>query len=515
MFDQSKADRAIAFIEHLKFSKGKWSGKYFKLQQWQKDYISKLFGTVKDDGTRQYRQSIVFIPRKCGKTELGAAIALYMLLADGEKGAEVYSVAGDFQQASLVFNAAAQMVRTNVALTKLIRLNASTKNMTVKNTNSIYKVLSSEAGTKHGLSCSCCIFDEIHVQKDRELFDTMATSMGAREQPLMLIISTVGNDTSSFAYEMYEYAKAIKDGVVVDDSVLPLIYEADPEDDWTAETTWEKAIPNLDISVSRDFLRSECKKAKEIVTYQNSFRQLYLNQWQNQSQRWINLLDLEECVKNELPTEEDLKSNNCYIGLDLSNTTDLTSLSMYWPKLKYVKTVSFIPKDRIKVKEKEDKANYSTWIREGYIIATEGNVVDYDYIRTYINEQSQSYNIRLISFDPWNSTKIMSDLESVDGFDTMAVRQGFYSLSPASKELERLIVSHTLKCGENPVLKWAFNNVSVMRDTNQNIRPIKDKPNKRIDPVVATVIAMAGYQLSGYNEETTESIYEDDGIFML
>lgn len=514
MFDEKKANRAIQFIEHLKFSKGKWSGKHFKLQPWQKDYIAKLFGTVDENGLRQYRQSIVFIPRKCGKTELGAAIALYMLLADGEKGAEVYSVAGDFQQASLVFNAAAQMVRTNPALTKLIRLNASTKNMTVKNTNSIYKVLSSEAGTKHGLSCSCCIFDEIHVQKDRELFDTMATSMGAREQPLMLIISTVGNDTSSFAYEMYEYAKNIKEGIIKDDSVLPLIYEADPEDDWTAESTWEKAIPNLDVSVSRKFLQDECKKAKEIVTYQNSFRQLYLNQWQNQSQRWINLIDLEECIKN--PVDEDaLLENNCYIGLDLSNTTDLTSLAIYWPKLNTVKTVSFIPEDRIKTKEKEDKANYSTWVKQGYIIATSGNVVDYDYIRTYINELSQKYSIRLISFDPWNSTKIMSDLESVDGFDTMAVRQGFYSLSPASKELERQIVAHTLVCGENPVLKWAFNNVSILRDNNQNIRPIKDKPNKRIDPVVATVIAIAGYQLSGYNEGTTESIYESDGIFTL
>lgn len=515
MFDPEKANRAIKFIEHLKFSKGKWSGKYFKLEPWQKEYVAKLFGTVDEDGLRQYRQSIVFIPRKCGKTELGAAIALYMLVADGEKGAEVYSVAGDFQQASLVFNAAAQMVRTQPALSKMIRLNASTKNMSVKNTNSIYKVLSSEAGTKHGLSCSCCIFDEIHVQKDRELYDTMATSMGAREQPLMLIISTVGNDTSSFAYEMYEYAKAIKDGVVKDDTVLPLIYEADADDDWTSEDTWKKAIPNLDISVSREFLRSECKKAQEIVSYQNSFRQLYLNLWQNQSQRWINLLDLEECIKNDLPSEEDLKSNNCYIGLDLSNTTDLTSLSIFWPKLQTVKTISFIPEDRIKTKEKEDKANYSTWVREKYIIATSGNVVDYDYIRDYINELSKTYSIRLISFDPWNSTKIMSDLESVDGFDTMAVRQGFYSLSPASKELERLIVSHQLKCGENPVLKWAFNNVSILRDNNQNIRPIKDKPTKRIDPVVATVIAIAGYQLSGYNEETSESIYEDEGIFML
>lgn len=515
MFDPAKANRAIQFIEHLKFSKGKWSGKYFKLQPWQKEYVAKLFGTVDEDGLRQYRQSIVFIPRKCGKTELGAAIALYMLVADGEKGAEVYSVAGDFQQASLVFNAAAQMVRTQPALSKLIRLNASTKNMSVKNTNSIYKVLSSEAGTKHGLSCSCCIFDEIHVQKDRELYDTMATSMGAREQPLMLIISTVGNDTSSFAYEIYEYAKAIKDGVVKDDTVLPLIYEADADDDWTKEETWQKAIPNLDVSVSREFLRSECKKAQEIVSYQNSFRQLYLNMWQNQSQRWINLLDLEECIKNDLPSEEDLKSNNCYIGLDLSNTTDLTSLSIYWPKLQTVKTISFIPEDRIKTKEKEDKANYSTWVREKYIIATSGNVVDYDYIRDYINELSKTYSIRLISFDPWNSTKIMSDLESVDGFDTMAVRQGFYSLSPASKELERLIVSHQLKCGENPVLKWAFNNVSILRDNNQNIRPIKDKPTKRIDPVVATVIAIAGYQLSGYNEDSSESIYESDEIFML
>lgn len=512
MFDEVRAQHAIDFIQHLTFSAGRWMGKPFILQDWQKNFISKLFGTVNEEGLRQYRQAIVFVPRKNGKTELGAAIALYMLCADGEKGAQVYSVASTRDQASNVFKAASVMVRNNTALSKLIKVNRSSKQMLYSPLECVYKVLSSDAGAQHGLNSSCCIFDETHEQKNRELWDVMATSMGAREQPLLISISTVGSDTSSFAYELYDYAKKVQDGIVEDETVLPLIYGIEEADDWTSLEAWKKANPSFGVTLTESFFRSECKRAMEVVSKQNSFRQLYLNQWQNQSQRWLNLLDYEQCEKNKVPAEEDLKKSSLYIGGDLSKKIDLTSISFYWPQYQYIRNVSFIPADNIKEKEKQDKANYTSWIQQNHVIATTGNVVDYSYIRKIINEYARDYNLKMIGFDPWNALDLMIKLEQEDGLPVIEIRQGYRTLSPACKELEALLVSHELTVDKNPCLKWSVNNIAIECDANENIRPTKGKGQfRRIDPIMSAIIAIAIMQQSGYTEEKV-SKYETHPI---
>lgn len=515
MFIQEYANHAINFIEHLTFSTGKWMGKPFVLQPWQKDFISKLFGTINDDGTRQYRQAIVFIPRKNGKTELGAAIALYMLCADGEKGAQVYSVASTRDQASNVFKAASIMVKNNRALSRLIKVNRSSKQMLYSPLECVYKVLSSDAGAQHGLNSSCCIFDETHEQKSRELWDVMTTSMGAREQPLMISISTVGSDTSSFAYELYDYAKKIKDGIIQDDTVLPLIYGIDESDDWTDPKIWAKANPNYNVTITEKFFNAECKQAIDVVSKQNAFRQLYLNQWVNQSKRWINLIDYEQCENNKVPLEEQLRTSDLFIGGDLSKKIDLTSISCYWPEYHYLRNISFIPADNVREKEKLDKANYSSWIQQGYVIPTTGNVVDYEYIRKIINDYAKNYKLQMIGFDPWNALDVMIKLEQEDGLPVIEIRQGYRTLSPACKELEALIVSHQLIVDKNPCLKWSINNVAIESDANDNIKPVKGNgQSRRIDPIMSGIIAIAAQQQSGY---TTPKIskYETEGLFFI
>ncbi|MDU2025344.1 MAG: terminase large subunit, partial [Finegoldia magna] len=331
-YDKNKADYAVTFIECLKHTKGRWAGKDFKLIDWQEEIIRDLFGIVKDTGYRQFNTAYIEIPKKMGKSELAAAVALLLTCGDGEERAEVYGCAADRQQATIVFDVAADMVRMSPALSKRVKILASQKRMIYKPTNSFYQVLSAEAYSKHGFNIHGVVFDELHTQPNRKLFDVMTKGSGdARTQPLYFLITTAGTDTKSICYETHQKAVDILEGRKTDPTFYPVIYGADREDDWTDEKVWHKANPSLGITVPIEKVRQACESAKQNPTEENAFRQLRLNQWVKQAIRWMPMEKWDLC--NFAVNEDELKGRVCYGGLDISSTTDITAFVLVFPPL--------------------------------------------------------------------------------------------------------------------------------------------------------------------------------------
>ena len=332
MFDEKKARRVVRFIECLKHTKGEFHGKPFKLLPWQEKIIRDVFGTVRDEDPemRQYNQVYIEIGKKNGKSELGAALALNMLINDDEWKAEVYSCASDRQQAAIVFDVAVDMVRQNPTLSRLIKIIPSTKRMVYQPTGSIYQVLSSEVATKHGLNVSACIFDELHTQPTRALYDVMTQGSGdARRQPLWFFLTTAGTDRNSVCWEVHQKALDILEGRKHDPRFYPVVYGLPDDADWQDEQNWYKCNPSLGYTITIDKVRDAYRKALETPADENMFRQLRLNQWVKQSVRWMPMDKWDECGAPVIPG--DLEGRVCYAGLDLSSTSDLTTLALVFP----------------------------------------------------------------------------------------------------------------------------------------------------------------------------------------
>lgn len=511
-FDSDKADRAVKFVRALRHTKGKWAGTKFQLQHWQEQIIRDLFGTVKNDGSRQYRTAYIEVPRKNGKSEMAAAIVLYLLFADNEEGAEVYSAAAERDQASLVFDTAAKMVR-NGSLSSRCKIIDSTKRIVYYKTGSLYHAISADARSKHGFNAHGVIYDELHVAPNRDLWDVLATSMGAREQPLMVAITTAGYDRTSICWELHSYAVDIFEGRAEDPSFYPCIYAADENDDWEDEDVWSKANPNLEQSVSLDFLRQEYKRAKQIPAYQNTFRRLYLNQWVTQAVRWLDMESWRAC--GDMPDEEVLKNNTGWLALDLSSTTDLSALVLAVPDdegVIHVKLWCWCPEENIVLRSDRDKVPYEYWVQQGWLEATPGNVVDYQWIRKKINDLKEEYShIQGVAYDRWGATQLSIQLEQEDGIYVLPHGQGYKDMSPAMKQTEQRILSKQIRHGNNPVLEWAINNVSVVSDPSENIKADKSKSTERIDPAIALIMAVG----TVVGTEKTESKYETEGMTIL
>jgi phage terminase large subunit-like protein len=505
-FDGAAADRACAFFERvLTHTKGEWAGQPLKLADWQAERIVRpLFGWKRADGTRRYRQAFIMIPRKSGKSTLAAGIALYLLLADGEPGAEVYSAAADRDQAAIVFEMAKQMADASPHIRK--RVQTFKRALVVPGTASSYKVLSSEAYTKHGLSAHGIVVDEVHALPDRELWDVLTTSTGARRQPLTVAITTAGYDRGSLCFELYEFACKVRDGIVDAPSFLPVIYEAAATDDWKSPATWRKAHPNLSVSVKEEYFAAECERAQQLPAYENTFRRLLLNQWTEQDTRWLPMDQWDACA-GELP---DLAGRACYAGLDLSTTTDISALVLAFPIGAKLHLLPFfwVPGDNIATRARRDRVPYDVWVRAGLIEATEGNVVDYRVIRQRINELGQRYQIKEIAFDRWNATQLSTELQG-DGFEMVAFGQGFASMAAPTRELERRVLGREICHGAHPVLRWMASNVAVTQDPAGNLKPDKAKSTERIDGIVAALMALGRAM---HAEEERPSAYADGGF---
>ena len=370
-YDIDAADFAVAFIESLCHTKGTWAGKKFELIDWQEQIIRDLFGTLKPNGYRQFNTAYVEIPKKQGKSELAAAVALLLCCGDGEERAEVYGCAADRQQATIVFDVAADMVRMCPALNKRVKILASQKRIIYTPTNSFYQVLSAEAYSKHGFNIHGVVFDELHTQPNRKLFDVMTKGSGdARMQPLYFLITTAGTDTNSICYETHQKAKDILDGRKIDPTFYPVIYGADDSDVWTDPKVWRKANPSLDITVGIDKVEAACNSAKQNPGEENSFRQLRLNQWVKQAVRWMPMEKWDACA---FPVDEDeLEGRVCYGGLDLSSTTDITAFVLVFPPQdeddKYIILPYFwVPEDTLDLRVRRDHVPYDVWERKGYL----------------------------------------------------------------------------------------------------------------------------------------------------
>jgi len=480
----------IAFINTLTHTKGAFARQTFNLRPWQVRILKKLF-KKRRDGLRQYRTCLLMLPRKNGKTELAAAIALYGLLADGEIGAEVYSAAADRDQAGLVFGVAAQMVRNDPALDDACYVIESQKRIVHRDSASTYKAISAEAYSKHGFNPSMVIYDELHAAPDRRLYDVLSTSMGAREQPLLLVISTAGYDRHSILWELYAHAKKVQERPEIDPSFLPILYEAPEGADWTKRRVWQKANPALGDFRSLEEMQNMAARAKLIPAQENNFRRLYLNQWTEQAARWISMTAWDACLAPPA-SRQALQGRRCYVGMDLSTTTDLTAIVAVFPdELGFdVLAQFFVPEERILERSRRDHVPYDEWARQGFLTSTPGAVVDYDILRQVLRQWAAEFALQMVAFDPWNATDMVSRLQQQDGLACVSMRQGFASLSAPTKALEGAILGRRLRHDGHPVLRWNISNVAVETDSAGNIRPHKTLSTERIDGVVALIMAV-------------------------
>lgn len=513
-YDKKKADRAVTFIENLCHTKGKWAGTPFWLLPWQEQLIRDIFGIVKPDGNRQFRTAFVEICKKVGKSELAAAVALYLLYADNEPSAEVYGAAADRQQASIVFDVAKQMVEMAPALMKRSKLMGATKRIVNYSNAGYYQVLSAEVGGKHGFSVSGLVFDEIHTQPNRQLYDVLTKgSSDARQNPLHFIITTAGNDRHSIAYELHTKAVDILEGRRVDPTFYPVVYGLKDDEDWEDEANWYKVNPSLGYTVDIERLRDAYREAKQNPADEITFKWLRCNMWVSSTVAWIP--DAIYMRGNEPIDMDALAGRDCYAGLDLSSTGDITALVLIFPprdeEEKYVLLPYFwIPEETIPRRVKANSVPYDIWEKQGYIMSTEGNVIHYDFIEKFIMDLSEKYHILEIAVDRWNATQMIQNLEG-EGFTIVPFGQGFSSMSAPTKEFYRLLMEGRIIHGGNPVLRWMAGNVVIDTDPAGSIKVTKAKSKEKIDGIVAAIMAL---DRCIRQEGQSGSVYDERGLLV-
>jgi len=509
-FDEQAAAVAVAFFERLLVHvKGEWAGQPFLLLPWQKKIVRDVFGWKRPDGTRRYRTVYIEVPRKNGKSNLAAGLALYMLFLDDEPGAEIYSAAADTDQAAIVFDLAKQMVEASPALEA--RSEVYKRSIVVPATRSVYRVVSADAYTKHGFNAHGVVFDELHAQPNRELWDVLTTATGARRQPLVIAITTAGYDRESICWEQHEYARKVAEGIIEDDTFYPAIWAADEDDDWLDEEVWKKANPSLGHTLKWEYLRGEARRAQQSPAYQNTFRRLHLNQWTQQETRWLPMEAWNACAHEV--DEEALAGWVGYGGLDLASSVDIAAFEIVFPPreegdLWRVVSRFWIPEENIVERARRDRVPYDAWVRDGYITATPGNVIDYAFIMAEIERLGEMYDIREIAFDRWGAVQISTALEE-RGFTMVQFGQGFRSMSPPTKELLRLVLEGKIAHGGHPVLRWMADNLVVDTDPAGNVKPNKKKSREKIDGMVALIMAL---DRATRHAAEGGSVYETRGI---
>jgi phage terminase large subunit-like protein len=524
-FDETTAKTAIAFFRLLKHSKGEWAGRPLILEPWQQFVVWSLFGWKREDGTRRFRTSYLEVARKNGKTTMAAGIGLYLMLADGEPGAEVYSVATKRDQARISHSEATRMAKSSPQLRKLVTIFKD--NIHILNTASKFEPLGADSDTMDGLNVHGAIVDEVHAHKTRDTWDTIETATGARRQSMMFAITTAGFDRQSLCFQQHEYTEKVLEGVIADDTWFGMTYTLDPaarekgaasdkfEDgfDWEDEGAWIKANPNLGISKKWDDMQRKAARAKQMPAALNAFLRLELDLWTQAVTKWVNLGHWNQC--GQAVSADGLRGRTCYGGLDLSSNTDISAWLLVFPPqseedLYQVLCRFWIPEEAMVERARRDRVPYDVWVRQGFITATPGNVIDYDFILEQINQDTQSFDVHEAAFDRWGATKIQTDLMELGGEDWLVqFGQGYVSMSPPMKELERLILEHKLAHGNHPVLTWMANNLVVRQDPAGNLKPDKEKSTERIDGMVALVMAL---DRALRHEAPKKSVYEGRGL---
>ena len=507
----SPADRAVRFINLLTHT-GDFNGEPFALRPWQINVIRSLFGTLRPDGLRQYRRAFLALPRKQGKTELAAAILLYLLLGTGRKGQQIYSASGDHKQAALIFRAAASMIRNDPKLSQICTVYDGYKRIECGPLESFYEALSSEAKLKHGLGPAAVLFDEVHVLPNRELHDVLTTGFAARREPLTLYITTAGHDRTSLCYELWEHARNVRDGVIEDPTFLPILYEAAPEDDWRDETVWRKAMPALDDFCSLEFIKDECHKAEMMPAFENTFRQLYLNQWTEQATRWIQAERWLACPKVD---EAEVLGLPCLAGLDLGVTRDMSAAAFLFENS--LGGFDIIPRFWVarEGRWRDDRASvqlYTLWERQGFLRFTDGQVKDDDAIEADIVEFNAGHPIQQLTADRAYAMALLTRLFNRHDIPVNGIPQGPVTLNAAMVRFEEMVIAGTIRHTHNPVLNWNVANATVGRNSTGLIYLDKAKDTLRIDGLAATIDALVPIATGADLPETGPSVYESRGI---
>ena len=495
IFNENKGNKPINFIEkYCRHSKGKWAGQPVKLELFQKAFIQALFGFVdKDTGIRKYKKGALFIGRKNGKSTMDSGLANFMLTKDGEGGAEVYSVATKRDQAKVVWDEAKRMIKKSPALNKRIRCLVG--GIFYDKTESFLKALASDSNSLDGLNAHFVICDEVHAWKDKNLLDVMYDSMSAREQPMLLETSTMGTVRESVFDNEYDYFSEIIAGYegkssIVDETVLPVIYELDNPNEWQDEKKWYKANPGLGTIKNIKDLRDKVNRAKNNPTELVNLLCKDFNIRQNEQDRWVSF----DIANNEATFDmEEIFDTYAIGGVDLSSTTDLTCATLLIVKhgKKYVLQQYFIPSERLEFKIKDDKIPYDKWEKRGLVTICEGAKVNYSDVTQWFLRMNDEYKISTlwIGYDPWNTQYWVEEMKEY-GFEMVEVRQGAKTMSNPMKQLEADLIEKNVIYNNNPVLKWCLCNTSVKRDENDNIRPVKgQKQRARIDGTVSLIIA--------------------------
>jgi phage terminase large subunit-like protein len=515
-FDEAAANRIYTFARNLKHIKGRWDSPYIKLEPWQLFVFGCLFGwKVKATGFRRFTWAYIQVARKNGKSTMIGILALYFMLLDWEPGAEVYCAATKFQQAKIVFNSAKQMAIRNPYLKKRLAGGIFKENLYDFASASKMEPIGSDADTTDGLNPNLVIIDELHAFKDRALVDVLQEAMASREQPMQIEISTAGYHRD-IGYERYEYAAKVLSGVNEHDSFFCYVAELDEDDDWQDKTVWIKANPNLGVSVKMSHLLDAYTQAKNNPAKQNSFLVKHLNKWVNSATKWI---DFDVWKKSAWEIDpEILKDRPCFGGLDLSTKLDLTAFVLVFPPWgddpKWQTLYRFwVPEEMVEKRSRGyqvSRAPYDLWVKQGHLLQTDGDVLDYDLVISEIVELSKIYDIKEIGFDPYKATVTSMELEKRD-LKTVEVRQGRWTLSEPMNHFYELLLQQKINHGNHPVMTWMANNLTIKTDTNGNIQPDKEHSIDKIDGPVALFTALTRALMN----PDPVSVYADRDIRMV
>lgn len=557
-FDEQAAKTALAFFSLLHHSKGEWANKPFVLEPWQAFCIAMIFGWKRADGTRRFRRAYIEVARKNGKSTLMSGIGLYLLVADDEPGAEVYTAATKRDQARIIHSEAIRMVKSSPALRE--EIGVFKDNLHVIATNSKFEPLGADDDTTDGLNIHGGLIDELHAHKTRGMVDVLDTATGARRQPLIAEITTAGWNRQTICWEHHEYSRQVLEATIEDDSWFAIIYSLDKDDDWKDPKVWPKANPNYGVSVKIDDMKTKAERARKTPAEQNTFKRLKLNIWTEQSERWMDMDEWDACT-GDLAFDDPfylkrLLGRKCYPGLDLANTTDIAALvlvfpadveppeasedesgdiidfeevapgewsalaAMKWPDKKPdewpremiqvfdVLPFFFVPEATVIARSEKSGVRYDVWVDQGLIVATEGNVIDYGAITVKFSEElAKMFDIQEVAYDRWGATQLIQDLQD-GGLEVIPFGQGYKSMSPPTKELMNVTLGRRLRHGGHPVLRWMAGNMVVTQDPAGNLKPDKSKSSEKIDGMVALIMGLD----RATRHDSSKSKYETEDI---
>jgi phage terminase large subunit-like protein len=485
------ADNLCAFIERLPHVKGPLAGEPITLEPWQVFILTTVFGWVKADGTRRFRRSYIEVPRGNAKSTLSSAVGLYMLAADGEGGAEVYSLATTRDQARIVFGDAQTMARRSPGFRNRFSVNVGAHNMNVMASGSKFEALSAEGSTLDGLNIHFGCVDELHAHKTRTVYDVVETGTGKRDNSLLWVITTAGSNRAGICYEVRSFVTKLLDGVFEDDTQFGIIYGLDDGDDWTTEESLIKANPNWGISVRSEVLGPLQAKAMQLPSAVNNFKTKHLNEWVNADTAWMDMRAWDACSEPGMFIEQ-FEGQPCWIGLDLASKTDIAALVAVFnhPEISdaYVAFGKYyLPEDTV---NGAGNSQYGGWMHSGRLIVTPGNVIDFGWIESDLLDMATRFEIQAVAFDPFQATQLSTRMLS-EGLPMIEVRPTVLNFSEPMKTLEALILQKKLVHDGDPVLGWMASNVVAHLDVKDNIYPRKERAENKIDGIVALIMALS------------------------